>query len=170
MLPFHQKLLAEGHTKRDTEALISQALRLDEHIDNPRLIYVSPELVDDLKDCKYRLGCYTSYKNNHRGISTFYVPHMSLHHQQGRKAYQDKLGKAPATTVCKIEKGDRKPSSTPGEYHGLLQALSSYIQISTTVVGSRSVHTWEVAAIRNKLRTKMDLYVDIVTQKILYML
>jgi hypothetical protein len=127
MPPFHQQLLAEGCTKRGAEAVLAQALCPDEHSDDPGLIYVSPELVTDIKECKYGLGWDTSYKNCHRGLSPFAVPHMSLHHQQERTAYQDRLGKASTTTVGDIEKGESTPNAAPGDYHGLLQVLSSSI-------------------------------------------
>jgi hypothetical protein len=168
--PFHQELLSEGRTKRGAEAVLAQALRPDEHSDDPGLIYVSPELVADIKDCKYGLGWDTSYKNCHRGLSPFAVPHMSLHHQQERHAYQDRLGKASATTMGDIEKGESTPNAIPGDYHGLLQVLSSYLKLLTTIVGSRSAHTREVVSIRRKLRTRMDLYANIGHRKILYLL
>jgi hypothetical protein len=95
---------------------------------------------------------------------------MSLYHQQEQSAYQDQLGKASTTTIGDIEKGESTPNAIPGGYHGLLQVLSSYIKLLTTVVGSRSAHTREVVAIRKKLWTRMDLYVDIGPRKILYRL
>jgi hypothetical protein len=168
--PFHHQLLAEGRTKRGAETVLAQALRPDEHSDDPGLIYVSPELVSDIKECKYGLGWDTSYKNCHRGLSPFAVPHMSIHHQQERTAYQNRLGKASTTTVGDIEKGESSPDAIPKDYYGLLQALSSYIKLLTTVVGTRSAHTREVVAIRKKLRTRLDIYVDIGPQKILYLL
>ena len=91
MPPFHQKILTEGRNKRGTEAVLTQALCLEDHSDDSRLIYVSPELVDNIKYCKYGLGWDTSYKNYHRIISIFVVPHMSLYHQQVSKSYQDRL-------------------------------------------------------------------------------
>jgi hypothetical protein len=85
--PFHHVSLAEGCTKRGTETVLAQALRPDEHSNDPGLIYVSPELVANMKECKYGLGWDTSYKNCHRGLSLFAVLHMSLQHQQERTAY-----------------------------------------------------------------------------------
>ena len=61
--PFRRKLLTEGVVKRGTEAVLAQALCPDEHSDYPGLIYVSPELVSDIKYCNYGLGWDTSYKN-----------------------------------------------------------------------------------------------------------
>jgi hypothetical protein len=88
---FHEQLLTEGRTKKGTEAVLAQALRPHEDTDDPGLVYISPELVSDIKDCKYGLGWDTSYRNCHRGISPFAVPHMSMKHQQERSAYQDRL-------------------------------------------------------------------------------
>ena len=83
--------MAKGRTKLETESVLTQALRPYKHSDNPGIIYVSPELVTDIKYCKYGLGWDTSYKNYHRIISIFVVPHMSLYHQQVSKSYQDRL-------------------------------------------------------------------------------
>ena len=75
--------------------------------------------------------------------------------------------KLSTTTVGIVYKNESNPNAAPGEYHGLLQAMSRYMRLLTAVVGSLSVHTQEVVAIRNKLRMRMDLYVDIESQKIL---
>jgi hypothetical protein len=114
--PFHARLLAEGRTKRGTESVLAQALRPRDATDDPCLVYVSPELVADVMACKYGLGWDTSYRNCHRGLSPFAVPHMSLKHQQERLLYQDRLGKATMTTIGDIEKGEENPSTSPKTY------------------------------------------------------
>jgi hypothetical protein len=150
--PFHARLLGEGRTKCGTEAVLAQALRPTEDSDDPGLIYVSPELVQDIMGCKYGLGWDTFYRNCHHSLSLFVVPHMSLKHQQERLLYQDRLGKASMTTVRDVEKGEESPSSSPKSYHGCLQLLSNYIKLLSEVVGSPSAHLREVVAIRQKLR------------------
>jgi hypothetical protein len=60
---FQASLLSEGWSKKGTEAVLAQALRLDEDSDNPGLIYISSELVANIKDCEYSLGYDTSYRN-----------------------------------------------------------------------------------------------------------
>ena len=85
--------------------MLTQALHPDERINDPGIIYVSPELVVNIKDCKYGLVWDTPYKNCHRGLSPFVVPHISLYHQQERKAYQDRPEKSLTTIVGDIEKG-----------------------------------------------------------------
>jgi hypothetical protein len=81
---FHEQLLTEGRTKKGTEAVLAQVLRPRDDTDDPGLVYVSPELVSNIKNCKYGLGWDRSYQNCHRGISPFAVPHMSMRHQQER--------------------------------------------------------------------------------------
>jgi hypothetical protein len=137
---------------------------------DPGLVYISPELVSDIKDCKYGLGWDTSYRNCHRGISPFAVPHMSMRHQQERSAYQDRLTQASSTTLGDIEKGESSPSPAPRDYHGLLQLLSNYIRLLKVIVGNRSAHTREVVAIRRTLRSKVDLYIDVGPREIIYLL
>jgi hypothetical protein len=138
--PFHAQLLAEGRTKRGTEAVLAQALQPMDNTDDPGLIYISPELVQDIMGCKHGLGWNTSFRSCHRGLSPFAVPHMSFRHQQERLIYQDRLGKASMTTIGDIEKGEESPSSSPKTYHGCLQLLSNYIKLLNEVVGSHSAY------------------------------
>jgi hypothetical protein len=166
---FHEQLLKEGRTKKGTEAVLAHALRPQEDTDDPGMVYVSPELVSDIKDCKYGLGWDASYRNCHRGISPFAVPHMSMKHQQERTAYQDWLMQASSTTLGGIEKGESSPSPAPQDYHGLLQLLSNYIRLLRVVIGTRSAHTREVVAIWQMLRAKVDLYIDVGPREIIYL-
>jgi hypothetical protein len=49
------------------EALLHRYLRMTEET-NPWTIYVSPELVKDIKDCKYGLGWDCSFETCHRSL------------------------------------------------------------------------------------------------------
>jgi hypothetical protein len=166
--PFHERLLAEGRTKRGSEAVLAQMLRPDDS-DDPGLIYVSPDLVSDIKDCKFGLGWDTSYRHCHRGLSPFSVPHMSLKHQQERQVVTDRLSKASSTTTDDVERAESSPSPAPRDYHGLLQLLSNYIRLLKAVVGLRSRHTTEVVSIRSTLRRRMDLFIGIGPKEIVYL-
>jgi hypothetical protein len=150
--------------------VLAQALRPTDDSDDLGLIYISPELVQDIRECKYGLRWDTSFRNCHRDLLPFAVPHMSLRHQQERLLYQDRLGKASMTTVGDIEKGEESPSTSPKTYHGCLQLLSNYIKLLSEVVGGRSAHLREVVAIRRKLQQKVDLYIDMGPKEIIYLL
>jgi hypothetical protein len=95
---------------------------------------------------------------------------MSIRHQQERSAYQDRLQRASTTTLGDIKKGESSPSSVPHDYHGMLQLLSNYIRLLTVIVGPRSAHTREVVAIRRKLRTKVDHFINVGPREITYLL
>jgi hypothetical protein len=79
----YKMLLIEGHSKRGTESVLANALHPMADNDNGGLKYISPELVANIRDCKYGLGWDTLYQNCHRGLSPFAVPHMSLCHPTG---------------------------------------------------------------------------------------
>jgi hypothetical protein len=166
----YRSLLTEGRSKRGTEAVLANALRPTADNDDPGLIYISPELVADIRDCKYGLGWDTSYRNCHRGISPFAVPHMSLRHQQERQVIQDRLGKASSTTTDDVEKAESKPSPAPKDYHGLLQLLSNYIRLLKATAGIQCKHLQEVTAIRRTLRSRVDLFVDVKCREIIHIL
>mgnify|MGYP006914699863 CR=1 FL=1 len=53
LLAFHKRLLTEGRTKKGAKAVLAQALRPHEDTDNPGLVYISPELVSDIKAVSY---------------------------------------------------------------------------------------------------------------------
>jgi hypothetical protein len=95
---FHQHLLAEGRTKWGSEAVLAQMLKPD-NSNNLGLIYVSPELVADVKEFKFGLGWDTSYRHCHHGLTPFLVLHMSLKHQQERHAVTNRLFRASLMTT-----------------------------------------------------------------------
>jgi hypothetical protein len=166
----YQSLLTEGRSKRGTEAVLANALKPTADNDDPGLIYISPELVADIRDCKYGLGWDTSHRNCHRGISPFAVPHMSLRHQQERQVIQDRMGQASSTTTDDVERAESKPSPAPKDYHGLLQLLSNYIRLLKAVAGLKCKHLEEVTAIRRTLRSRVDLFIDVKTREIIFIL
>jgi hypothetical protein len=61
----HSKIIEEGRTTKGVEAVLAHALRPLEDHDDPGLVYISPELVTDVKTCKYGLGWDTLYWNCH---------------------------------------------------------------------------------------------------------
>ena len=157
----HKNLLSEGRKNRKTEAFLTKEIRVDEKSDDPGIIYLSPDLVVKTKDYKYGLGWDTSYKKCHRGLPPFAVPPMYIVHQQERKANQDRIGRATTTSIGYIKRGEGNPHSLL-EYHmGLLQTLSRYIKLLTTVVDKKSIHLMLVVAIRKTITIRMDLYFDI---------
>jgi hypothetical protein len=151
---FHEQLLTEGRTKKGAETVIAHALRPQWHTNDPGLVYVSAKLVSDVKECKYRLGWDTSYRNCHREISPFDVPHMSMKHQQERNAYQVRLQRATTTILGDIKKDESSSSPSLQDYHGLLQLLSNYVCLLGLLLGTRSAHTREVVAFWRKLGEK----------------
>ena len=74
------------------------------------------------------------------------------------------------TKVGGIDKGEGKPNAAPGYYHGIIQTLSIYLQVITTVVVILSAHTRRVDRNQGKMRTRMYLYVNIEPQRIIYLL
>jgi hypothetical protein len=95
---------------------------------------------------------------------------MSMRHQQERAAYQDRLQRASTTALGDIEKGESSPSPVSQDYHGTFQLLSNYIRLLMVIVGPRSANTREVVAIRRKLRTKVDLFINVGPREITYLL
>jgi hypothetical protein len=95
---------------------------------------------------------------------------MLLKHQQERQVIQDHLGLASSTTSDDVEKAESRPSPAPHDYHGLLQLLSNYIRLLKAIAGIRCKHLEEVTAIQRALRNRVDLFVDIKSREIIFIL
>ena len=63
------------------EAVLQNYLLLTEEELDPVKIYVSPELVRDVKELRYGYDNDLSYENCHRGISPFCVMAVTVEHQ-----------------------------------------------------------------------------------------
>jgi hypothetical protein len=131
---FHGLLLAEGRSTKGTTSALAVALKANPSRGDPGLIYISPDLVKDIKDCNYGFGGEKSYGNCHRGISPFSVPHTSLKLQQERRVYQDRLALASNVTITDIARGEASPVMVPQDYGELLRLLSNYIRLVTAVL------------------------------------
>jgi hypothetical protein len=167
---FHRLLLAEGRSAKGTASALTASLKANPGRGDPGLIFISPELTKDIKECNYGYGGDKSYGNCHRGISPFSVPHMSLRLQQERRTYQDRLAQASHVTLTDVAKGESAPVVVPSGYGDLLRLLSNYIRLVTTVAGTRSSHGLELVEIQTILRAQPDTYGDISQQQNAYIL
>jgi hypothetical protein len=95
---------------------------------------------------------------------------MFLHHQQERQVIQDHLGQVSSTLTDDIEKADSKPNPAPRDYHGLLQLLLNHVQLLKATAGIKCKHLKEATAIRCTLCSRVDLFVNIKTQEIVFIL
>jgi regulator of sigma D len=71
LLELYKMLLIEGHSKRGTKSVLANALHPTAENDNPGLIYISPELVGNIRDCKYGLD-----GTHHTGIAIVAFPRL----------------------------------------------------------------------------------------------
>jgi hypothetical protein len=154
-------LLAEGRSNKGTASALTASLKANPGRGDPGLIFISPELTKDIKECNYGYGRDKSYGNCHRGISPFSVPHMSPRLQQERLTYQDRLAQASHVTLTDVAKGESAPVIVPSGYGDLLRILSNYIRLVTTVAGARSSHGLELVEIQTIIRAQPDTYGDI---------
>jgi hypothetical protein len=90
----------KGGPKKGAETVLAQALHPQGDTNDRGLVYISAELVSDVKECKYGLGWDTPYRNcQHQEISSFTMSHTSMKHQQEQSAYQERLYQASTTTL-----------------------------------------------------------------------
>jgi hypothetical protein len=167
---FHSLLLAEGRSAKGTASALAVALKANPSRGNPGLIYVSPDLIKDVKECNYGYGGDKSYGNCHRGISPFAVPHTSLKLQQERRAYQERLALASNVTITDIAHGEASPVMVPQTYGELIRLLSNYIRLVSAISDKESSHQLELVEIQTILRSQPDTIAELTQRQNAYIL
>jgi len=140
--PIYAAILAEGRTKVAVKTMLNLHLRLDITSDNPVLIYVSLELVWDVKELKFGLGWDIAYQTCHHGLSPFAVPCTSWLQQCELWDVAEALELTSSMMMADVLVA--KNTLLPSSYKGLLQMLKAYVTLLTTLCGEQCLHLTDV--------------------------
>jgi hypothetical protein len=165
----HQEILSEGRNTRNTQNVITRFLKSPSD-QFPVLIYISPELVKDIKECQYSIPFDTGVGDSSRGLSPFAVDTMSLKTQQVRRKAQERFHQASHTTIDDVRALETPLSTLPQDYTSLCQRLNAYLLLLTHTVGTLSFHTIQVRNMYNTLLRRVDIFSTIKPRQILYLL
>jgi hypothetical protein len=83
-------MLTEGRTMSKLELVLQQYLSADPYNPDPVLVYVSQELIKDVKDLRFGYNGDLSYASYHRGISPFAVLAVPMETQAKRRKVQER--------------------------------------------------------------------------------
>ena len=92
--PIYAVFLAEGRLMVKVEAVMQKFLAPAPNDWDPTRVYVSQELVRDMKDLKLGWGNANTHDTCHRGISPFAVLHVSMDQQTKRCKTQERADRA----------------------------------------------------------------------------
>ena len=156
--PIYSAMLAEGRTMPKVEAVLQQFLAPAYNDWDPIRIYVSAELVRDMKDLKFGWGNENTYDTCHRGISPFAVLQVSMEQQTKRRKVQERADRATHLSTDDVRSLEGDPGCCPGSYYNMLSLIKRYIRLLTVLFGAGCTHLLEVQAVFQVLSDKSAIY------------
>ena len=156
--PIYGAMLAEGRTMPKVEAVLQQYLAPSVGDWDPIRIYVSAELVRDMKELKFGWGNENTYDTCHRGISPFAVLQVSMEQQTKRRKVQERADRATYLSTDDVRSLEGDPGCCPGSYHSMLTLIRRYIRMLTVFFGAGCTHLLEVQAVYQVLSDKSAIY------------
>ena len=156
--PIYAAMLAEGRTAVKIEAVLHKFLAPPLGDWDPIRIYVSTELVRDMKDLKFGWGNENTYDSCHRGISPFAVLQVSMEQQTKRRRINERAMRATHLSTEDIRSLEGDPGNCPETYHSMLNLIRRYIRLLAVFFGNGCSHLLEVQAVFQVLSDKVMVY------------
>lgn len=159
--PIYATMLEEGRTLAKVEAVLQQYLRPLESDLEAVKIYVSPELVRDIKELRLGYDNDLSFENCHRGISPFAVMAVTVEHQAKRRRIQERAERATFLSTADVQTMEAEPGQCPTTYHGMRDLLRRYIKLLDVLFSTNTPHAAEVRALYRVLGHMAAVYESI---------
>ena len=156
--PIYAVFLAEGRSMVKVEAVLQKFLAPAPDDWDPIRLYVSQELVRDMKDLKLGWGNENAHDTCHRGISPFAVLQVSMDQQTKRRKTQERADRATYLSTEDVRALEAEPGCCPGSYYAMLTMLRRYIRLLTVLFGAGCSHLTEVQGIYQVLAEKGAVY------------
>jgi hypothetical protein len=149
--PVYSQMLSEGRTMAKVDALLHQCLAPNYDADVPVHIFVTQDMVRDLKDLRFGRNSDFSFETCHRGISPFAVVAVSQEAASHRKRAQERARRATLLTPGDVESLESRPGLCPHDYAGMMRLLAAYLWFLTVMSGTQCSHYLEVKEVRRIL-------------------
>ena len=153
--PIYAVFLAEGRSMVKVEAVLQKFLAPAPDDWDPIRLYVSQELVRDMKDLKLGWGNKNAHDTCHRGTSPFAVLQVSMDQQTKRRKTQERADRATYLSTEDVRALEAEPGCCPGSYYAMLTLLRRYIRLLTVLFGAGCSHLTEVQGIYQVLAEKV---------------
>jgi hypothetical protein len=157
--PIYDKICKDGRTKSAVRATMEQEYRetqLSPEI--PSSVFLSTQLVSDVKDVNFGWQANQAYASCHRGISPFAVPHTSIESHAALRDLEEDAELATTTTLADVRASRTGPPACPSGYYSFLQMLGAYIKLLIMLFGAQCSHLAHVMRIHNIFHAGAAMY------------
>ena len=169
--PIYDKITEDGRTRSAVRAAMELEYRsMTMASEFPACVFLSTQLVTDVKELKFGWQGSTSFESCHRGISPFSVPSSSLEVHQRLRALEEDTELATTTTLAEIRATRTRPPTCPGDYYSLLQMLCSYIKLLMMMFGTACEHMTSATTIYFLLQERMSTFQMMTKEQVAHLL
>ena len=168
--PIYDLMMEEGRTLPRIEALLQEAFIPTPDAESPVHIFVSADLVRDVKDLRFGFNNDLSFEICHRGISPFTVTAMSHEQASSRKRLHERMSRVSSLTSADVARMESQPNPCPRTCDGLLRLLATYQKLLTVLFGTHCKHFLEVRIMRRMLVEKYHQYAQLPAESIAQLL
>jgi hypothetical protein len=157
--PIYDKITKDGRTKAAVRAAMEAEYRettLSPEI--PSSVFLSTQLVSDVKDVNFGWQQNQAYASCHRGVSPFAVPHTSIESHSALRDLEEDAERATTTTLADVRAARTGPPACPNGYYSFLQMLGAYIKLLIMMFGAHCGHLAHVLRIHQIFHSGAAMY------------
>jgi hypothetical protein len=157
--PIYDKITADGRTRSSVrEAMELEYRGTTMAQEFPSSVFLSTQLVTDVKELRFGWQGSSAFESCHRGISPFSVPSSSMEVHQRLRALEEDAELATTTTLADVRATRTKPPPCPKDYYSMLQMLCAYIKLLMMMFGSACEHMTNVTTTYFLLQERVSTF------------
>jgi hypothetical protein len=145
--PIYEKITENGRTSAAVRGALEQECKERKlERDFPTSVFMSTQLVGDVKALKFAWQGSSAFESCHRGISPFAVPCSSTEVQQRLRAEEEDAEMATTTTIADVRASRTKPPPCPTDCCGMLKMICACVKLLMILSGDGCEHLMNVTA------------------------
>jgi hypothetical protein len=169
--PIYSKICEDGRSVAAVRSVMEQEYQETTLTSEfPASVFLSTQLVSDVKDIKFGWQESHAYASSHRGISPFAVPHTSIETHSALRALEEDSAAATSTTIADVRAARTGPPPCPSDYYSLLQMLCSYIKLLMMLFGARCEHLGQVLQIYSIIQRRVGMFQTVTKVQVAHLL
>jgi hypothetical protein len=170
--PFYRDWVKDGKTKEAARTWLTHYIQSNGPATrlHPSTIYVSDDIVNDVKALNFGRGGELTYVDCHRGLSPFMCPAVGAKKRKEMDKACERQTRATLVTPEDVKQSETGPGDLPTGVYGLLQQLSRYSAILEVLVGEACGHKLEVDSIIEGLSDNSDQFEELSQRQLLYVM
>jgi hypothetical protein len=158
--PIYGKICEDGRSVAAVRAVMEQEYHettLTSEI--PSSVFLSTQLVSDVKEIKFGWHESHAYSSSHRGVSPFAVPHTPIESHSALRALEEDSAATTTTTIADVRAACTGPPPCPADYYSFLQMLCAYyIKLLMMLFRSQCEHLAQVLQIYSIFQRRVGMF------------